>query len=379
MQLESLLLDDLRRTPSPQTPTQPRLMERLTPDSPRWRSLLDHLPHDIYQMPGYLLVEAARTHTLPEAMVIEDGGRILLAPYLLRSGSDLGSWDANTLDAVSPYGYPGLLLNEAARGDTAFINRAIAQLCEGFKEKGVCSAFFRLHPWLNADFQAAVPGGTVVNHGETVAIDLTLPEEQLWNQTKSGHRNKINRCRRQGWEAKLVPCATHLPVFVDIYTETMDRVGATGTYFEFDQAYFEGLHRALGDRLHLCVVEAEGETVSAGLYSECHGVVQALFGGTRTAFLRQSPTTLETDCVRQWAKARGNRVLHLGGGVGAAKDPLFEFKAGFSPGRWRFQSLRLVSDPALYQTLVEHRAKALGVAPEVLSQGGFFPAYRATV
>lgn len=77
--------------------------------------------------------------------------------------------------------------------------------------------------------------------------------------------------------------------------------------------------------------------------------------------MRQSPTTLETDCVRQWAKARGNRVLHLGGGVGAAKDPLFEFKAGFSPGRWRFQSLRLVSDPALYQTLVEHRAKALGL------------------
>ncbi|MFQ4136155.1 GNAT family N-acetyltransferase [Nodosilinea sp. PGN35] len=358
--------------------TVPMQLDVLTPDSRRWRSLLDHTPHDIYQLPGYLLVEAARTHALPEAIVIEEGNRVLLAPYLLRRCGDAGG-DIDALDAVSPYGYPGLLLNEAARGDGAFINRAIALLCWGLQEKGVCSAFFRLHPWLNADFQTAVPGCTVVDHGETVAIDLTLSEAQLWNQTKSGHRNKINRCRRQGWQARLVPCATHLPLFVEIYTETMARVGATGTYFEFDRGYFEGLHQALGDRLHLCVVEAEGDAAAAGLYSESHGIVQALFGGTRTALLKQSPTTLETDCVRQWAKARGNRVLHLGGGVGAAKDPLFEFKAGFSPGRWRFQSLRLVSDPARYQTLVEQRAKALGVAPAALTQGQFFPAYRATV
>lgn len=356
-------------------------LDVLTPDSPRWRSLLDRTPHDIYQLPGYLMVEAARTHTLPEVMVVEDQGRVLLAPYLLRRCGNLADdgWDADQLDAVSPYGYPGLLLNDAAREDQAFINRAIAQLCWGLKEKGVCSAFFRLHPWLNADFHTSVPGCTVVNHGETVAIDLTRPEAQLWSQTKSGHRNKINRCRRLGWEAKLVPCATHLPVFVDIYTETMARVGATGTYFEFDQGYFEGLYQALGDRLHLCVVEAEGETASAGLYTVSHGIVQALFGGTRTAFLKQSPTTLETDCVRQWAKARGDRWLHLGGGVGAAQDPLFEFKAGFSPGRWRFQSLRLVPDPAQYQALVNRQAKALGVAPDTLSQGSFFPAYRAGV
>lgn len=146
MQLESLLLDDLRRTPSPQTPTQPRLMERLTPDSPRWRSLLDHLPHDIYQMPGYLLVEAARTHTLPEAMVIEDGGRILLAPYLLRSGSDLGSWDANTLDAVSPYGYPGLLLNEAARGIRRLLTARSPSSARASKKRGYARPFFGCTP-----------------------------------------------------------------------------------------------------------------------------------------------------------------------------------------------------------------------------------------
>ncbi|MBD1876690.1 GNAT family N-acetyltransferase [Nodosilinea sp. FACHB-131] len=357
-------------------------LDVLTPDSSRWRSLLDQIPHDIYQLPDYLLVEAARTRTLPEAMVVEDQGQMLLAPYLLRRCGDptADEWDAaDQLDAVSPYGYPGLLLNEAARGDAEFIDRALAQLCGGLKEKGVCSAFFRLHPLLNADFKTDMFGCTVVDHGATVAIDLIQPEAQLWNQTKSGHRNKINRCRRQGWVAKLVPCATHLPVFVDIYTETMARVGATGTYFEFDQDYFEGLHRALGDRLHLCVVETEGEAASAGLYTESHGIVQALFGGTRTAFLKQSPTTLETDFVRQWAKGRGAQVLHLGGGVGAAQDPLFEFKAGFSPGRWRFQSLRLVSDPAQYQALANRRAKALGVVPEALTQGTFFPAYRATI
>jgi hypothetical protein len=355
----------------------------LPPDDLRWQALLEQTPHDVYQLPGYLLLEAARTDTLPEALLIEEGDgptrRALLAPYLLRRCDD-GAADglaADCVDAVSPYGYPGLLLNPAAQADWGFVNRAIATLCHSLYERGVCSAFFRLHPRLNANFAVQVPGCTVVDHGETVALDLTPSPEQLWSDTKASHRNKINRCRRQGLVARMVPCAEYLATFVAIYTETMERVGASGAYFEFDQRYFEGLHQALGDRLHLCIVEAEGAIASAGLYSEAHGIVQALFGGTRTDFYKQSPSSLETDFVRHWAQQRGNQVLHLGGGVGAAKDPLYEFKAGFGPGRWQFQSLRLVPDAAFYAALVAQRAKALGVPPEQLTQGSYFPAYRA--
>jgi hypothetical protein len=41
---------------------------------------------------------------------------------------------------------------------------------------------------------------------------------------------------------------------------------------------------------------------------------------------------------------RGNRALHLGGGLGGGEDSLFRFKAGFSKCRARFTTLRWVFD-----------------------------------
>lgn len=353
----------------------------LTPASPRWQALLDQIPHDIYQRPDYLNLEAERTRTQPEALLIEEPGTncALLAPYLRRRCDDVlpQGFGNVCMDAVSPYGYPGLLLSPEAQADADFLPQAITALRYALGEQGICAAFFRLHPALNAGFATQALGCTVVNHGETVALDLTVPLEQMWRDTKSNQRNKINRCQRQGLVARMVPCQDYLSTFTALYTETMERVDAGGTYFEFNQHYFEGLHRALGDHLHLCLVEADGEVASAGLYSEAHGIVQALFGGTRTSFYPQSPSSLETDFVRRWAKQQGHHVLHLGGGVGAAIDSLYTFKAGFGPGRWQFQSLRIVPDAARYHRLITLRAQILGVAPERLAQGTFFPAYRA--
>ena len=58
--------------------------------------------------------------------------------------------------------------------------------------------------------------------------------------------------------------------------------------------------------------------------------MQYHLSGMSEAFARERPTKLMLDHVRQWARARGNRWLHLGGGVGSAQDNLFKFKAGFS-------------------------------------------------
>ena len=82
--------------------------------------------------------------------------------------------------------------------------------------------------------------------------------------------------------------------------------------------------------------------------------------------------------IALWAKSRDDTVLHLGGGVGgSADDGLFMFKAGFSPRRHIFCTLRLVADDARYQELVRSRADALGLRPEELLKSPFFPAYRA--
>jgi hypothetical protein len=65
--------------------------------------------------------------------------------------------------------------------------------------------------------------------------------------------------------------------------------------------------------------------------------------------------------------------MHLGGGVGgSAEDPLFHFKAGFSPRRHTFRTARLVLDTHAYEELCA-RADEEGEA----TQPAFFPAYRA--
>jgi hypothetical protein len=85
------------------------------------------------------------------------------------------------------------------------------------------------------------------------------------------------------------------------------------------------------------------------------------------------------DYVRFWAKERGNKVFHLGGGVGSSKDSLYNFKAGFSKQRHPFLTLRLILDEEKYRYLGDCRAKYLKIQPEVLVKSNYFPAYRSSV
>jgi lipid II:glycine glycyltransferase (peptidoglycan interpeptide bridge formation enzyme) len=77
-----------------------------------------------------------------------------------------------------------------------------------------------------------------------------------------------------------------------------------------------------------------------------------------------------------WGKQRGNRWLHIGGGLGGSDDKLFKFKAGFSPLRFQFQTIRMIIDSAKYQQLITLRAKSINMLPETLMASTYFPAYR---
>jgi hypothetical protein len=349
--------------------------------SPQWLETLAQMPHDVYQLPQYLELEAARNGAIPEAIVVIEGDQVLFVPYLLRQCQDVipaALLSADVLDAISPYGYPGLLLSPAAKATPGFADRAMQALQQTLQSRGVCSLFLRLHPALNQDDVALFAPDTFTANGETVSIDLRL--ENLWAPTRSGHRSTINKCKRLGMVARIVPFLDYLDEFVRIYEETMDRVNATAGYYEFNTAYFRQMHELMGDRLHLCIVEYEGEIACAGLYTESCGIVQSALGGTRDRYVHLSPSSLETDYARDWAKARGNQFLHLGGGVGGSQsDSVYNFKAGFSKLRHPFYTLRLIVDPVNYQHLIDLRAKALNCTVESLAVSPFFPAYRATV
>ena len=353
-----------------------------------WLQTLDKLRYDVYHLPEYARLEAKRTESTSQAFVVIDGEKIFFLPFLTRSCNDiLGSQAQNFLDlysdAISPYGYPGILLSEAATKDSSFTNFALKELNSYFKNQGICSAFFQLHPILSNQFSQIFARKNInqniskyINHiGETISIDLKLSESQIWANTRKGHQSTINKCKRLGFTARMVNLVEYLEHFQAIYQETMNRVAANRFYY-FDQEYFVDLQN-LDRNIHLCLVEIESEIAAACIFFECGKIVQAHLGGTKNKFLPLSPFNYLLDYVRYWAKQRGNELMHIGSGVGGTKDSLYHFKAGFSKQRHDWFALQLIPDWEKYTYLTHLRAESLNTRVEKLFQSNFFPAYRS--
>ena len=346
--------------------------------SPLWRETLQKLRHDTYHLPEYVAIEAKRNQTIGEALLVSRKDKILFVPYLLRSCNHLASFSEQveeTFDVLSPYGFPGILLSDSARKDPEFVRQAFREFQQGLKSRGVCSAFLRLHPILSDKFPELFPPHTLTDNGETVSVDLSLDEAQIWTHTRKGHKSTINKCKRLGLVGNTVNLADYMDEFLAIYYETMDRVEAKDVYY-FERDYFNDLLK-LGDAVHLVTVESDNQIVCASVFFERCGIVQAHLGGTKTEFLWQSPFSLVFHHARLWAKSRGNKFMHIGGGVGGGKDKLSTFKTGFSRQRHQFFTMRLVIDEAKYNHLVSLKAAAKNIAPTLLRESNFFPAYRA--
>ncbi len=345
----------------------------------RYRKLISNFGCDIYHHPSYILAESDRENAPAEAILVSEGVKYFLMPYLLRACPEhvCALVPENPLqDVVSPYGYSGILLSPEAQSDPLFLQNSLKLVTEAFQSRDICSAFIRLHPILNADIPKTLDNTIVYPGGMTVSINLQLSEAEQWQQIQSSRRTKINRSRRQGFSIIVVPFSQeHISIFMDIYEDTMDRLNAKRFYY-FNQNYYQSLVD-LSPHIFICLIYDEDQPICGGIFTEYGGIVQYHLGGTKTDFLPLSPTNLMFDEVRLWAKARGNTTFHLGGGLGSQKDSLFDFKASFSKQWHHFSTLRLITHPEKYQCLVEARAKQLNIHPEQLLNNPFFPAYRA--
>ena len=159
-----------------------------------------------------------------------------------------------------------------------------------------------------------------------------------------------------------------LDEFMAAYAETMDRVDSDA-YLRFPRSYFDQLRGALGSRLHLVGVRIDERFAAGALFTEVDGVVQYHLGGTYDRYLGQHPTKALFHFARAHFRQRGNRVLHLGGGLGGRSDSLHHFKAGFSKHRWSFRCWKVIADPDTYTSLAADHGAPAG--------SSFFPAYRA--
>jgi hypothetical protein len=354
----------------------------ISPTDLYWQQFLNTIPHDFYHLPGYLELEAKRQNATAEAIIIDDGEKVFFLPYLIRD-CDLRpdgyrSSHSGIYDVISPYGYPGMLVNQPGQ-NPEFIRKCfdLIQIC--WQDRNICSAFLRLHPILNSYIDTSLVDRadfSICDRGNVVICDLTNDINNLHKQMRESHRTKINKLRRAGFTTRIEPMDKYLDIFIDIYFETMDRVNASQIYY-FKRDYFENLSQILGERVNICLVETDDQIVAASLITEMSGIVQYHLGGTRTNYLPKSPTTIMFDHIIKWAKQRNNTYLNLGGGLGGGKDSLYHFKSGFSDRSKTFTTIQAVVDRTLYDRLTCLRAEFLGITVAQMQDTSFFPTYRS--
>ena len=334
----------------------------------RWEAALSRMRHDFYHEPGYVTLCAKEEGAAPAAFYAVEGEAMFLAPLLLRSLSPSLGVPSDWCDCVSPYGYSTPLMAGSEKHLSAFLEA----YADTARMRGIVTAFFRLHPLLPLNLDILGKFGRLVKHGQTVYIDLSKSKEELWRHTREDHRSDIRKLERQGYRAVFDDWHRFDP-FIELYHATMKRLSAREHYL-FSQNYFSDFRAVLGDRLHLCcVVSQDGELACGGTYVESDGIVQGHLAGTATSHIAAAPSKLMQHAVRNWAKDTGKEVFHLGGGVGAACDTLFQFKAGFAKERADFFTYRMVIDESRYALLTQHALAS--------QQGGnapaeFFPLYR---
>lgn len=343
-----------------------------TRDHAAWLRVLESShQHDFHHLPGYHRLAEWHGEGRAHLFVHREAGFVIGLPLLLRP---VDPADADGLqDATSVYGYAGPVASHPSV-PAEVVRSFQAQLESELVGRRVVTVFSRLHP-LIAQREMLAGLGEICAGGVTVSVDLTLPPDEQW----AGYSKKTRRIIRKAEEAGIT-CSrdqdgAYRAAWVDLYRDTMRRVGASDSYL-YDADYFDMLAAELGPMLQLFVALDGRALAAAGLFTICDGIVQAHLGAMNRDYAQLSPARLVDDTARRWATEAGARIFHLGGGVGGQEDSLFQYKAGFSDRRHSFSTWRWIVDEAAYRDLC--RRRGLGDPNDMRDSavGGYFPAYR---
>jgi hypothetical protein len=297
---------------------------------------------EFFRCSGYLAAEGV-THSLR----IEAEGGPLVAPLIVREipGTD-------RRDAVSPYGYPGIVPATPHQGQRGLSPLSPEQI--DWSATGLVSIFARATA-LGPHALAGAERGT-----------LQISDPALKRKSRPSDRQQIRRNEAAGYATTVRPGpetgAEERAGFRRAYEQTMVRTEASERYF-FGAEWFDAVLDSPRTWL-VTVTGPEGDTAAASIAVLSDGVLHYFLSGTADDHLRTAP--MKNILVAQQDLADEiDAPLNLGGGLRPG-DGLEEFKRGFANRQEPFRTHEIVCDADVYERL------SVPGAPE-----GFFPAYRA--
>jgi Acetyltransferase (GNAT) domain len=277
------------------------------------------------------------THTL---RIVSEAGE-LLAPLIVREIER-----SNDRDAISPYGYPGIVEGSPFTLDPESID---------FSATGLVTVFLR-HMLDEPPLRGASERNVVQ------IADPALP-----TKSRGSDRNQINKNLRRGYELSLVPgpetSGAERAGFLAAYEQTMRRTGASERYF-FAAEYFERILEFPRTWLATARAPEDGAVAAASIAAVSDGYLHYYLSGSADSHLHDSPMKNVVASLVELS-AELQLPLNLGGGI-ARGDRLEEFKRGFANRELPWRTSEIVADRAAYARLSGDR-----------DAGDFFPAYRA--
>ena len=351
-------------------------------DDRAWDALVDGTPtRDVYFRPGYVRAYETAGHGKGIGLLISIGGHRFLMTLLLRTLSELPFGEGLTgFDAVTPYGFGGLL---HLSGDAEVSHETMRMLFDALRgwcaDAGVVSVMIRLHPLLEQEgwFNADIDGVTLRTVGPTVALDLQQwdPAKERLTTLHRGRHFDLNHARRYlnlTWASEQPGDPDVLRLFRSIYEERMGQLQADQFYYFPPEYYTELMSGVKGD-IDIAFAWMDKTLVGAEMFMAGREIGHAHLCGTNELGRVHKATTLLKTAGADWARRRGCRWLHIGGGTHGA-DHLLTFKKSFGGTLFHYSFVTFVADSARYQELTSMRLSAENLpAP----RSGFFPEYRA--
>ena len=337
----------------PSTITEIRLDEVGGAD--RWDELARQSPSfDAYHRSSYVLATAGVENSQALGIVISSGDQQYLLPMLLRPlcGPDRQSW----LDASTPYGYGGVVTVGAGAAPVG--SDLLTYLHEWCNDRDLVACVIRSHPLLNQDWLLAineVDFASVTRLGQTTSISLYGWDEdrQCPVGLSKGRRSDLSLARRNlriTWNepSQQKNSLESFRIFRGLYESTMQRVDAT-EFFHFPWSYYEKLS-TLGPDVGVAIAWHGDRAVGGALFMAGPSFAHYhLSASDDTGHTYKASTLLVVEGAK-WARQRGCRRLHLGGGM-LANDSLMRFKQSFGGEPHKFAHITIIGNRERYQSM----------------------------
>ncbi|MGJ7919525.1 lipid II:glycine glycyltransferase FemX [Neobacillus sp. LXY-4] len=279
--------------------------------------------------------------------------------------------EENFYDIITPtYGYGGPISDVEDKLVIKQFRQEFEEYCQ--KENVICE-FIRFHPLLqNAKFMEDLM--EVSYDRETIYIDLTKSEEDIFKSYHKNHKRNVNKGIKNQLEFKVFmkeEAFQRIEEFYQLYKETMDKLNASAhSYFSTD--YLKNLLSSLYDKSMIGAVFFNNKIIGAALCMYEGGLLHYHLGCSKKEYLHLGGNVFLLHNIAIWGKQNGLNVFHLGGGH-VGRDSLFQFKYRFNPyGTLDFYIGKKVHNPQKYKKLVDKWEEYY----DQESQKNFFPIYR---